>query len=239
MPPFIYCIRFDIVISANDEDPPAGFLFLCPTEDFRTGQFSFWWPECPAYWSLDPLGNERLTAEEATELGFPTFQLSTKVLPPYRGPRSALNLRAIHPWHIIYNSSFGIWTSAHRKHTQTEKSYGHQLDYALSARLQARLPAHGAFTGCAYHSQDTPRYSHCSPYIRQSIIGQRWIWACTRRKEGDWGYRTVSLERCSTHTFHTAAKTKYFQVRRRRFTGPGTDLAFAWYSLAGCLLRPM
>ncbi|KAJ6555873.1 hypothetical protein B0H19DRAFT_137274 [Mycena capillaripes] len=72
-------IWFQIVISASEEDPPAGFLFLCPKEDFRTGPSSFWWPECPAYWSLDPLGNERLTAEEATELGFPSFQLSTEI----------------------------------------------------------------------------------------------------------------------------------------------------------------
>ncbi|KAJ6555792.1 hypothetical protein B0H19DRAFT_1376833 [Mycena capillaripes] len=72
-------IWFQIVISASEEESPAGFLFLCPTEDFRTGPFSFWWPECPAYWSLDPLGNERLTAEEATELGFPSLRLHTSI----------------------------------------------------------------------------------------------------------------------------------------------------------------
>ncbi|KAJ6555908.1 hypothetical protein B0H19DRAFT_1292742 [Mycena capillaripes] len=49
-------------------------------ENFRTGPFSFRWPECPAYWSLDPLGLERLTAEEATELGFPSLRLNTTVL---------------------------------------------------------------------------------------------------------------------------------------------------------------
>ncbi|KAJ6555758.1 hypothetical protein B0H19DRAFT_135973 [Mycena capillaripes] len=70
-------IWFQIVISASEEESPAGFLFLCPTEDFRTGPSSFCWPECPAYWSLDPLGVERLTAEEATELGFPSFRLDT------------------------------------------------------------------------------------------------------------------------------------------------------------------
>ncbi|KAJ6555925.1 hypothetical protein B0H19DRAFT_1262055 [Mycena capillaripes] len=75
----IVTIWFDIVISASKEESPAGFLFLCPTEDFRTGPFSFWWPESPAYWSLDPLGVERLTAEEATELGFPSFQLSREI----------------------------------------------------------------------------------------------------------------------------------------------------------------
>ncbi|KAJ6555950.1 hypothetical protein B0H19DRAFT_1376898 [Mycena capillaripes] len=43
------------------------------------GPSSFWWPECPAYWSLDPLGVERLTADEATELGFPSLQLNTAI----------------------------------------------------------------------------------------------------------------------------------------------------------------
>ncbi|KAJ6555807.1 hypothetical protein B0H19DRAFT_1376839 [Mycena capillaripes] len=75
----IHSIWFDIVISASKEESPAGFLFLCPTEDFRTGPFSFWWPECPAYWSLDPFGVERLTAEEATELGFPSLRLGTTI----------------------------------------------------------------------------------------------------------------------------------------------------------------
>ncbi|KAJ6555886.1 hypothetical protein B0H19DRAFT_137412 [Mycena capillaripes] len=48
-------------------------------EDFRTGAFSFRWPECPAYWSLDPLGTEHLTAKEVTELGFPSLQLYTTI----------------------------------------------------------------------------------------------------------------------------------------------------------------
>ncbi|KAJ6522065.1 hypothetical protein B0H19DRAFT_1386734 [Mycena capillaripes] len=73
----ISSISFELVISASEEESPAGFLFLCPTEDFRTGPFSFWWPECPAYWSRDPLGVERLTAEKATELGFPSLRLNT------------------------------------------------------------------------------------------------------------------------------------------------------------------
>ncbi|KAJ7165908.1 hypothetical protein C8R46DRAFT_870128, partial [Mycena filopes] len=37
------------------------------------------WPRCPAYWSLDPSGAERLSMEEATRLGFPCFNLKTEV----------------------------------------------------------------------------------------------------------------------------------------------------------------
>ncbi|KAF7352060.1 hypothetical protein MVEN_01168700 [Mycena venus] len=50
---------------------PPGFLFLCPTADFNLAPSSFRWPECPAYWSLDPEGADLLTAEEAARLGFP------------------------------------------------------------------------------------------------------------------------------------------------------------------------
>ncbi|KAJ6555761.1 hypothetical protein B0H19DRAFT_1261974 [Mycena capillaripes] len=72
-------IQFEIIIYGTGEELPAGFLFLCPTEDFQIGPVFFWWPDCPAYWSLDPLGVEHPTAEEATELGFPSLQLNITV----------------------------------------------------------------------------------------------------------------------------------------------------------------
>ncbi|KAJ7775326.1 hypothetical protein B0H16DRAFT_41957 [Mycena metata] len=56
-----------------------GYLFLCPNKDFRAGPTSLRWPDCPAYWSLDPLGVDRLSMEEATRLGFPALQPSTKI----------------------------------------------------------------------------------------------------------------------------------------------------------------
>jgi hypothetical protein len=56
-----------------------GFLFLCPERDFQTGPSSFRWPACPAYWSLDSSGVERLSAEDATALGFPFISLHTEV----------------------------------------------------------------------------------------------------------------------------------------------------------------
>ncbi|KAJ6476542.1 hypothetical protein C8R47DRAFT_1141731 [Mycena vitilis] len=40
--------------------------------DFQSGEpGSFRIPDCPAYWSLDPLGGEALIPEEARKLGFP------------------------------------------------------------------------------------------------------------------------------------------------------------------------
>jgi hypothetical protein len=62
---------FQLKVSGTTEDPPRGFLFLCPEEDFHVGPSSFCWPVCPAYWSLDPSGVNRLSLEEATRHGFP------------------------------------------------------------------------------------------------------------------------------------------------------------------------
>ncbi|KAJ7675274.1 hypothetical protein B0H17DRAFT_1334726 [Mycena rosella] len=57
-----------------------GYLFLCPVADRQADSPScFRLPECPAYWSLDPTGNEHLSMEEAERLGFPTFELEMRV----------------------------------------------------------------------------------------------------------------------------------------------------------------
>ncbi|KAJ7910821.1 hypothetical protein B0H13DRAFT_2484730, partial [Mycena leptocephala] len=72
-------IGFGLVVSATSDDPPPGYLFLCPPEHFRTGPSSFRWPECPAYWSLDQSGVERLSMEDAARLGFPSISLSTHI----------------------------------------------------------------------------------------------------------------------------------------------------------------
>ncbi|KAJ6569252.1 hypothetical protein B0H19DRAFT_1066012 [Mycena capillaripes] len=72
-------ISFAVEISGTSEDPPTGFLFLCPENDFQSGPSSFRWPLCPAYWSFDSLGVERLNAEEAPQHGFPYIRLITTI----------------------------------------------------------------------------------------------------------------------------------------------------------------
>ena len=72
-------IYFYVKISQTVEVPPTGYLFLYPKEDFQTGSSSFRWPECPAYWSLNPSGVEHLSMEDATALGFPSISLFTNV----------------------------------------------------------------------------------------------------------------------------------------------------------------
>ncbi|KAK7043377.1 hypothetical protein R3P38DRAFT_2510338, partial [Favolaschia claudopus] len=51
-----------------------GFLFLCPPQSLPVGPASFKCPECVGYWSLDPLGEDQLSSEQAAELGLPTIQ---------------------------------------------------------------------------------------------------------------------------------------------------------------------
>ncbi|KAF8210703.1 hypothetical protein K438DRAFT_96646 [Mycena galopus ATCC 62051] len=76
---FVRAVDFQLKVSTVIDHPPPGFLSLCPETDFRTGPSSFTWPACPAYWSLDPSGIERLSTEEATRLGFPSIQLDATV----------------------------------------------------------------------------------------------------------------------------------------------------------------
>ncbi|KAJ7168885.1 hypothetical protein C8R46DRAFT_241650 [Mycena filopes] len=62
-----------------DLDCPNGYLFLCPAHHFQVNTSSLKWPDSPAYWSLDPLGHECLTVEEALRLGFPSLWRTTEV----------------------------------------------------------------------------------------------------------------------------------------------------------------
>jgi hypothetical protein len=48
-------------------------------KDVQISPQLFRWPKCPAYWSLDPLGDVRLTSEEADNLGFPSITLTTTI----------------------------------------------------------------------------------------------------------------------------------------------------------------
>ncbi|KAF7337249.1 hypothetical protein MSAN_02277400 [Mycena sanguinolenta] len=77
------CInRFHFMLQLADErHMPEGYLFVCPPQDFRTGTEaranSYQWPACPAYWSLNPSGADRLSTEDAKSLGFPTIHIET------------------------------------------------------------------------------------------------------------------------------------------------------------------
>jgi hypothetical protein len=72
-------ILFQLTISEPSNALPEGYLFLCPAEDFQVGPNLYRWPDCPAYWSLDPSGTNRLTLEDARNAGFPSFDMMTGI----------------------------------------------------------------------------------------------------------------------------------------------------------------
>ncbi|KAK7029978.1 hypothetical protein R3P38DRAFT_890710 [Favolaschia claudopus] len=80
-----YGLLHSVCFEVDLKPPPArptdwrsseGFLFLCPPKSFQVGPASFKCPECVGYWSFDPSGVERLSAEQASELGFPCINIS-------------------------------------------------------------------------------------------------------------------------------------------------------------------
>ncbi|KAF8193834.1 hypothetical protein K438DRAFT_1969136 [Mycena galopus ATCC 62051] len=68
-----------LVFNPINQSIPAGYLFVCPPEDFRVGPASFRWPEHTAYWSRDPEGVDCIPMDRAPELGFPAVQWQIKI----------------------------------------------------------------------------------------------------------------------------------------------------------------
>ncbi|KAJ6577000.1 hypothetical protein DFH09DRAFT_1450618 [Mycena vulgaris] len=78
------------------ETPPSGYLFLCSEKDLQPEPFSFRWPDCPAYWALDPSGVERLSTEDAQNIGFPAIQLTTNISGIYYDATVYSGIREFH-----------------------------------------------------------------------------------------------------------------------------------------------
>ncbi|KAJ7667207.1 hypothetical protein B0H17DRAFT_1089008 [Mycena rosella] len=72
--------RLQVESNYEDYDPPDGYLFLRPIEEFQTGPGSgLFRSGCPGYWSFDPSGAVRLSSEEANTLGFPAIGMEMTV----------------------------------------------------------------------------------------------------------------------------------------------------------------
>ncbi|KAJ7240679.1 hypothetical protein C8J57DRAFT_1085552 [Mycena rebaudengoi] len=69
-------IQFSLILSEPRDDPPQGYLFPDLQSEFPT---SFRIPDCPVYWSFDPSGTERLSAEEASNHRFPDFTFGMEI----------------------------------------------------------------------------------------------------------------------------------------------------------------
>ncbi|KAF7330734.1 hypothetical protein MSAN_02446000 [Mycena sanguinolenta] len=78
----VYEVEFVLQV-AHKHPIPEGYLFVCPPDDFRTNtephSHLYKWPACPAYWSLNPSGADRLSTEDARILGFPAIHIETIV----------------------------------------------------------------------------------------------------------------------------------------------------------------
>ncbi|KAJ7800061.1 hypothetical protein B0H14DRAFT_2901328 [Mycena olivaceomarginata] len=72
----IHVVTYKLEVLGSKESIPSGYLFLSPPTDLLSG---FHVPDCAAYWSLDPRGDQRLSTEEATNLGFPPIMFEKKV----------------------------------------------------------------------------------------------------------------------------------------------------------------
>ncbi|KAJ6532519.1 hypothetical protein B0H19DRAFT_965839, partial [Mycena capillaripes] len=73
---FVEAIQCQLRLLGPIDNLPPGYLFLCPLAEIPTelpGHSRI--PACAAYWSRDPSGAERLSAEEARNEGFPDIAL--------------------------------------------------------------------------------------------------------------------------------------------------------------------
>ncbi|KAJ6549770.1 hypothetical protein B0H19DRAFT_1264681 [Mycena capillaripes] len=76
----VYAINCCLQLLGPVENLPHGYLFLCPWRDFETDiPVCFAIPEYPGYWSVDPSGVNRLSAQESKDHGFPDISVSVKV----------------------------------------------------------------------------------------------------------------------------------------------------------------
>ncbi|KAF8207727.1 hypothetical protein K438DRAFT_1814121 [Mycena galopus ATCC 62051] len=74
---FVGTVDYLLKFSERREDLPPGYLFLCPLDGLQSDSLAgFQTPECPAYWSLDPSGVERLSTDEGKNHGFPEFEFN-------------------------------------------------------------------------------------------------------------------------------------------------------------------
>ncbi|KAF7337270.1 hypothetical protein MSAN_02279500 [Mycena sanguinolenta] len=123
-----YMVKFTLRI-ADERDIPEGYLFVCPPDDFRTGTEPhvnlYQWPACPAYWSLDPSGADRLSMEDAKNLGFPAIHIETRMF-----GRS---------WdHSVYEGLRRFHEG--KGHDPESQEVARQLGYPLYEMLSDRVP---------------------------------------------------------------------------------------------------
>ncbi|KAF7374230.1 hypothetical protein MSAN_00305800 [Mycena sanguinolenta] len=161
-------IYFNLSVSTTEAIPP-GFLFLCPPHHFQTEECSFKWPDCPAYWSLDPSGTERLTSEEATNLGFPSFSLSTRVMGVSWDASVYAGLRQFHKGKGFDPDSQDV--AQHLGHELYQLSGQNRTD-TLFAHIEEECSDNADNRGSTsgHPTKEAPNHDLASPSPRQNVV---------------------------------------------------------------------
>ncbi|KAJ7081922.1 hypothetical protein C8R44DRAFT_652802 [Mycena epipterygia] len=72
--------QYWVKISEPRDTTPPSYLFLCPLGNLQPDIPSRCWAsDWPAYWSLDPTGVQRLSADEASARGLPAIEVGKEV----------------------------------------------------------------------------------------------------------------------------------------------------------------
>ncbi|KAF7334330.1 hypothetical protein MSAN_02377800 [Mycena sanguinolenta] len=106
-------VQFNLRIDnkCHIDHDPVGYLFVCPAQDFRANiepqMHLYQWPACPAYWSLDPSGADRLSTEDAKNLGFPAIHIETIMVGRSWDHSVYKGLRQFHEGKGFFNSDSG------------------------------------------------------------------------------------------------------------------------------------
>ncbi|KAJ7168855.1 hypothetical protein C8R46DRAFT_240798 [Mycena filopes] len=94
---FVVIYHINFVVSLTEPPPETqGFLFLCPPDHFQVGPSSVRIPDFPWYWSLDPLGRERLTAVDAAARELPEVRLNARAFGRSWDERVYTGIRKFH-----------------------------------------------------------------------------------------------------------------------------------------------
>ncbi|KAJ7036908.1 hypothetical protein C8F04DRAFT_1093813 [Mycena alexandri] len=127
---FVDTVDYLLKLSKRGEDLPQGYLFLCPLDDLQSDSLaSFRTPDCPAYWSLDPSGVERLSAEEEKNHEFPEFEFTMNLRGRSWDDRVYTGIRQFHEAKGFdpYGQEFGleVENSLYQVSNDQETPFGH------------------------------------------------------------------------------------------------------------------
>ncbi|KAF7337072.1 hypothetical protein MVEN_02144400 [Mycena venus] len=151
-------IEFSVLISGTTLPPPGGYLFLCPTDSFQVDESTFSWSHDPVYWSLDPTGAERLSEEDASNLGFPFIKRFMAMFGRswdanvYAGLRKFHRAKGFDPHSLDLALHFGY--PIYQLSNEVDAPFGHEL-YDAEFRTEEDFDPYAAFVPSWMNSVQT------------------------------------------------------------------------------------